>query len=110
MIDLLQALRGIRRYPGFAALVIGTMAIGIGANTTIYSLVRAVFLRPLSFPDQERLVTLWERDSTRGIEDRRVTPANFVDWRAQTTAFEELGVLPNWSGPGWHFNIAGHDG
>jgi predicted permease len=110
MLDLILALRGIRRNPRFAALVIGTMAIGIGANTTMYSLVRAVFLRPLPYSDPDRLVTLWERDSTNGTADRRVTPANFVDWRAQNTAFEEIGVLPNWSGPSWHFNIVGPDG
>src|SRR5229473_2405816 len=110
MMDLLLALRGMRRNPGFAVLVIGTMAIGIGANTTMYSLVRAVFLRPLPFADHDRLVTIWERDAAKGIEDRRVTPANFVDWRAQSAAFEEIGVLPNWSGPSWHFNIAGAGG
>jgi predicted permease len=105
--DLLLALRGIRRNPGFAALVIATLAVGIGASTTMYTLVRAVFLRPLPFPEPGRLVTIWERDATRGVDDRRVTPANFVDWRAQTASFEELGVLPNWSGPAWKFNIAG---
>ena len=110
MRDLLLALRAIRRNPGFAALVIGTMALGIGANTTMYSIVRAVFLRPLPFPQQDRLVTLWEKDSVRGIDARRVTPANFVDWRAQSRSFEEMGVLPNWSGPVWHFNIAGDAG
>ena len=58
MMDLLLALRGIRRHPGFAALVIGTLAIGIGANTTMYSLVRAVFFRPLPFPESDRLVLI----------------------------------------------------
>jgi putative ABC transport system permease protein len=107
--DLLLALRGIRRTPGFAALVVLTLAIGIGATTTMYTLVRAVFLRPLPFPEPERLVTVWERDSSRKAEDRRLTPANFVDWRARSRSFEELGVLPNWSGPAWKFNVLGGD-
>jgi putative ABC transport system permease protein len=106
--DLLLAWRGIRRNPRFAILVIATLAIGIGANTTMYTLVRAVFLRPLPFPNPERLVTIWERDSATP-EDRRLTPANFVDLRAQSSSFEELGVLPNWTGKAWRFNIAGAD-
>ena len=108
--DLQLAFRSIHRNPGFAALVIATMAIGIGANTTMYSVIRAVFLRPLPFPNQDRLVTLWEKDTARGIAERRVTPANFADWRAQSTAFEELGALVTWAGPSQHFNIAGADG
>jgi predicted permease len=107
--DLLLALRGLRRDPAFAALVILTLAVGIGASTVMYSLVRAVFLRPLPFPEPDRLVTIWERDSTRGVDDRRVTPANFVDWRAESGSFTELGVLPNWSGPAWKFNVTGTD-
>jgi putative ABC transport system permease protein len=76
----------------------------------MYSVIRAVFLRPLPFPHQDRLVTLWERDAARGINERRLTPANFVDWRAQSRLFEELGVLPMWSGSSQHFNIAGANG
>jgi hypothetical protein len=110
MLDFMLALRGVRRNPWFAVLVIGTMATGIGACTVMYSLVRAVLLRPLPFSGQDRLVTLWEQDSAMGTADRRVTPANFVDWRAQSTAFEEMGVLPNWSGPSLHFNIVGPGG
>ena len=108
--DLQFAIRNIRRNPGFAALVIATMALGIGANTTMYSVIRAVFLRPLPFPDPDRLVTVWEPDTARGIPQRRVTPANFVDWRAQTNTFEDLGILLNWSGPSQRFNVVWGDG
>src|SRR5262245_21292000 len=103
MMELWLALRSVRRNPGFAALAIATIALGIGANTTMYSVIRAVFLRPLPYPHQDRLVTLWERDRARGIAERRVSPANFADWRTQTRAFEDLGVAPNWTGPAWHF-------
>jgi putative ABC transport system permease protein len=105
--DLLLALRGMRRSPGFAALVILTLGLGIGATTTMYTLVRAVYLRPLPFPEPDRLVTIWERDSSGNAEPRRLTPANFVDWRAQSASFEQLGVLPNWTGPAWKFNLTG---
>src|ERR671911_85616 len=97
--------RRSRKSPAFASLVIGTMAIGIGANTTMFSVVRAVFLKPLPFPDADRLVTLWESDPARGITQRRVTGPNFVDWEAQTTSFEALGVVPNWTGASATFTI-----
>ena len=88
------AIRTVFRNRGFAALIIATMALGIGANTTVFSLIQAVFLRPLPFPQQERIVTLWESDPADGIDHRAVTPANFVDWAAQSDAFESIGVLP----------------
>jgi putative ABC transport system permease protein len=108
--DLRYAWRGIVRNPGFAILVIATMALGIGGNTVMFSVFRAVFLRPLPFPGQDRLVTIWESDPARGVRERRLSPANFVDWRAQTSSFESLGVLPNWTGAPWPFNVIGHDG
>lgn len=108
--DVRYAIRAMLRNPGFAALVILTMAVGIGVNTTMFSVVRAVFLRPLPYPDPDRLVTLWENDSESGIAGRRVSPANFVDWRARNTVFEELGVLPNWAGASTPFHIVGSDG
>ena len=83
--DFRYAWRSLFADAGLFGLVILTLALGIGATTTMFSVVWAVFLRPLPFPDQDRLVTLWESDArTRGAW-QRVTPANFVDWRAQTT-------------------------
>ena len=100
------AWRSLSRTPGFSALVILTLALGIGATTTMFSVVWAVFLRPLPLPEQDRLVTLWESDArTRGAW-QRVTPANFVDWRAQTSSFDALGALPNWTREPWPFNVA----
>ena len=93
LMNLRLALRGIARNRGFAALIIGTMALGIGANTTMFSVIRAVFLRPLPFPHQERIVTLWESDPAAGVSERRVSPANFVDWAAQSRSFEAIGAL-----------------
>src|SRR5215469_776693 len=103
------ALRDIARNRGFAALVIGTMALGIGANTTMFSVIWAVFLRPLPFPSQEQIVTLWESDPAAGVGERLVSPANFVDWSAQSHSFEAIGALP-WDGTDTLFRIASPDG
>ena len=56
------------------------------------------------------LVTIWEADPERSVIERRVTPANFVDWEAKTGVFEQMGVLPNWSGPSWNFNVGAPQG
>lgn len=108
--DLRSSIRSLYRNPGFAALVIATMALGIGANTAMFGVIRAVLLRPLPFPGQERLVTLWETDVERGVRQRRLTPANFVDIEAQSGIFEAMGALPNWEGKAWIFNIVSKDG
>jgi len=108
--ELKYAWRGLTRTPGFSALVILTLALGIGATTTVFSTVWAVFLRPLPFPGQDRLVTVWQADPRAPEARSRVTPANFVDWQARTTSFDALGVLPNWEGKAWAFNVAGRNG
>jgi putative ABC transport system permease protein len=108
--DLRFAARGIGRNPGFAILIVLTMALGIGANTAMFGVIRAVFLRPLPFPAPERLVTIWEGDPERSIVERRLTPANFVDWEARNSVFEAMGALPNWTGASWAFNVASAEG
>jgi putative ABC transport system permease protein len=87
------ALRNIARNRGLAAVIIGTMALGIGANTTMFSVIWAVFLRPLSFPNPERIVSLSEADPAAGVTERLVSPANFVDWAAQSKSFEAIGAM-----------------
>lgn len=86
--DLRFALRQLRRSPGFAALSVLTLALGIGATTSIFSVVNQVLLRPLPFPDPERLVQVWE--TRPGEDERRVAPANYLDWRAGSRDFESL--------------------
>ena len=73
--DVRAALRAMRLQPGFAAVVVVTLALGIGANTTLFSILDAVLLRPLPFESSDRLVTLWEA----GPRKARVAPANFLD-------------------------------
>ena len=61
--DLRYGVRSLLKRPGFAVVVVLTLALGVGANTAIFSIVHAVLLRPLPFPDQERLVVAWEKDT-----------------------------------------------
>ena len=83
--DLRFAFRTLRKAPAFTALVIAILAVGIGANTAIFSLVDAALFRPLPFPDADRLVMLWERAPT--YAHNRVAPLNYVDWSEQNHVF-----------------------
>lgn len=86
--DIRYGLRGIRKAPGFSLVVILTLALGIGANTAIFSVVYSVLLRPLSYPHGERLVRLGE--STAQAQGIAVTWANFQHWRTENAAFEDM--------------------
>jgi len=95
--DVRYAVRALRKSPGFAAAAIVLLALGIGANTAIFSLVRAVVLRPLPFTDPDRLVLLWD-DLTagRGPEHVNPTPADFVAWKEQSHSFSDMAAfIPN---------------
>ncbi len=86
--DIQYAARVLFKNPGFSVVAIITLALGIGANTAIFSVVNAVVLRPLPYAEPDRLVMLWE---TIGGNDRRSgAPGNFVDWRAQNNTFQEM--------------------
>jgi putative ABC transport system permease protein len=92
MQDIRYALRSLRRNSGFTTVAILTLALGIGANTTIFSVVNGVLLKPLPYPDPDRLVTLWETHPTWG-PFLTVAPANFYDWRQQSTSFSRMAAL-----------------
>ncbi|HET8698096.1 MAG TPA: ABC transporter permease, partial [Gammaproteobacteria bacterium] len=92
--DVRYAARTLRRSPGFAAITILILALGIGANTAIFSLVSAVLLKPLPFAEPDRLMLLWEDVSSVGGPTRaEVTPADFADWRERNRSFEGLAAL-----------------
>src|SRR6266404_74088 len=88
--DIRFGARQLRKKPGFAAVAVLTLALGIGANTAIFSVVDAVLLRPLAYPDSGQLVSLSERgpDWSGGS----LSYPNFIDWRDQQSAFEKFGV------------------
>ena len=85
--DLRYALRALRRSPGFAASAILALALGIGANTAVFSVVYAVLLKPLPFEEPDRLVRLSEVDPA-GVDTDRVSLGTFVDWRARSRTLE----------------------
>jgi putative ABC transport system permease protein len=102
--DCLLALRQLRKTPAFTLAAVVTLALGIGANTAIFSLVDAVMLRPLSYADPERVVAVWEEISTglaapgvpgAPVEPRRiaVAPANFRDYQARVSSFESAAAF-----------------
>ncbi len=90
--DLRYALRTLRRSPGFAASAILALALGIGANTAVFSVIHAVLLKPLPYAEPDRLVRLYERNAAQGVERGDVSPGTFVDWRARSHTLEHFAV------------------
>ena len=95
--DLRYAFRVLLRAPSFALAVIAVLALGIGANTAIFSIVNAVLLRPLPFDEPERLVRLFHvppQDAFPGMPTFSVSPANFYDWQRERAVVRGHGDLP----------------
>lgn len=91
--DLRHALRLLRMSPGFTAVAVITLALGIGANTAMFSILYGVLLRPLSFKDPARLYTLWERNLKMGYEQNPPAAGNFRDWRDRNGVFEQVAAF-----------------
>jgi predicted permease len=108
--DLRDAFRAIHRSPGFATIVILVLAIGIGANTTLFSIVNAVLLQPLPYPESDRLV--WVGETRADLPFSSTNPGvvsyqNFLDWRKQQTVFENIGAYQPTGGSPGAFLIGG---
>ena len=88
--DLQYALRQLRKTPGFTAIAVLTLAIGIGANTASFSIMDAVVLRPLAVPELNHVVTVYEQQGHAGTQ--QVALANFADWQRQSRSFEAMAV------------------
>ncbi|HXJ92928.1 MAG TPA: ABC transporter permease [Terriglobia bacterium] len=91
--DLRYALRMLRKNPGFAAVALLTLALGIGANTAIFSVIDAVLLNRLPYHDPSRLVLVWEQNPRRGWFHNIVSGANFKDWRSQNDVFTAMAAI-----------------
>jgi len=91
--DLLFGARMLRRNPGFTAVAVLTLGLGIGANTAIFSVVNAVLLRPLPYPRSGDLVLVWATDAERGATEDVATYPDFDDWRARSRGFERLAAF-----------------
>ena len=104
--DLQFGVRMLRKQPGFTFIAVVTLALGIGANTAIFSIVNGVLLKPLPYPEPERLAMLWERNPQKGMEQELVTPPNFEDWQAEQTFFEHLAFWTSNS----EYNLVQSDG
>jgi len=89
--DLTYAFRMLLKHPGVTAIAVITLALGIGANTAIFSVVNAVLLNPLPYKQPDRLVSLWE--NVPGHGRWRAAPANFFDWKMQNTVFEDVAAF-----------------
>ncbi|HET9478987.1 MAG TPA: ABC transporter permease, partial [Pyrinomonadaceae bacterium] len=89
--DLRYGLRMLAKNPGVSAIAVLTLALGIGANTAIFSVVSAVLLNPLPYKDPDRLVSIWENVPEHGRW--RAAPANFFDWKKQNTVFENVAAF-----------------
>jgi predicted permease len=91
--DFQYALRQLLKAPGFTAIAVLTLALAIGANTAIFSVIDAVLLRPLPFPDASRLVAVWEETRLFGLRYSPPAMGNYVDWRSQNQTFTEMGLF-----------------
>ena len=87
------AWRSLRKRPGFTAVVIFTLALGIGANSAIFSVVNAVLLSPLPYREPERLVALFSKDDKRNLAQGPMSYVNFQDWHAQSQSFTHMAVM-----------------
>lgn len=105
--DIRSGLRGLLKHPGFTLVAVITLALGIGANSAIFTVVNAVLLRPLPFAAPEQLVFIWQTHpfgKRIGIDQLPASNADFLDWQDQSNLFEGMSMVDSWGG-----NLTGGD-
>ncbi|HKO96758.1 MAG TPA: ABC transporter permease [Pyrinomonadaceae bacterium] len=102
--DLRFSIRSLLKRPGLTIIAVLTLAVGIGANSAIFSVVNALLINPLPFPQLERVVAVWESQPGQGVVRNEASLANFLDWRSQNQTFEKMGTYR-----GWSTNLTGND-
>lgn len=100
--DVRYALRMLRKHPGYSLVAVIALALGIGANSTVFVTVNAMLLRPMPFRDLDRVVAVWTTVPARHVRRSSVSPADFREWREQNTVFTQLAT-----GHGWDANLTG---
>ena len=105
--DIAFALRQLKKNPGRSLIAISVLALGLGANAAIFSVVNALLLQPLPYKDPDRLVQLFERDviGTGEAPYNSVAPGNYLDWRRYARQFEQIAAAD-----GGEFNLASTSG
>src|SRR6476469_4525754 len=98
--DLIYGLRWLRKNHGNTVLAVLMLAVGIGVNTAMFSVINAVLLRPLPYPEADRIV--WMNESGPEVANRQVSYPNFIDWRARNQVFESISTFR-----GWGVNLTG---
>ena len=88
--DFRYALRALRASPGFTGIAVLTLALGIGPTTAIFSVIDTLLLRPLPYPEADRIVTIWQNNIREGSPRDEVAPGNFFDWRERSAAFTQM--------------------
>src|SRR5919109_2187802 len=102
MRDARYALRLLVRAPGFSLVAILTFAVGIGINTAVFNVANGVLLRPLPYPDADRITMLWMDNRRQGIKEDITSYPNYVDWRAQNRSYAHMAAFTSSS-----FNLSG---
>src|SRR4051794_11784140 len=103
--QLRRAARSLMRRPALSVVALVTLALGIGANAAIFSIVDVVLLKPLPFKDADRLVMVWSTAPSQGLAEGFSSYPDFEDWRARTTAFDGLAAV--WTFPNGDVNLTG---
>jgi hypothetical protein len=104
--DLRFGWRLLRRTPGFTVAAVAALALGIGVTAAVFTLLDRVVLRPLPYPDPDRLVMLWEMNDTKGLSHERLSPVNFMDYRGLSQVFDDAAA---WWYPQLTLTETGHE-